>query len=59
MMVCPVTGVNALITGALPNAMFGAVIVQSLDTVIFTVNEVVPLAMSRPRQIEPIPIPEQ
>lgn len=58
-MVCPVTGVNALTTGALPKAMFGAVIVQSLATVRLTVSVVVPLLMSRPRQSPPTPMPEQ
>ncbi|MNN90432.1 hypothetical protein D3C81_2083800 [compost metagenome] len=58
-MVCPVTGAKALTTGALPKAMFGAVMVQSLATVRVIVNVAVPLPMSRPRQIPPTPMPEQ
>lgn len=58
-MVCPVTVAKALITGALPKLMFGAVIRQSLDTVMFTVRLWVPLPMSRPRQIPRAPMPEQ
>ncbi|MNF19397.1 hypothetical protein D3C80_2241560 [compost metagenome] len=53
------TGVKALTTGALPNAMFGAVMVQSLATVKLTVRVAVPLLMSRPRHRSPRPIPEQ
>jgi len=59
LMVWPVTGANPLTTGALPNAMLGVVMVQSLETVRLTVKVVVPLLMSRPRQTAPIPIPEQ
>ena len=58
-MVWPVTAVNPLTTGALPKLIFGAVIWQSLVTVMLTVRLAVPLPVSRPRQMPPTPIPEQ
>ena len=50
---------NPATTGALPKLMLGVVIWQSLVTVRLTTMLWLPLPMSRPRQILPIPMPEQ
>lgn len=58
-MVWLVTGVNALITGALPKLMLSAEMVQSLATVRVTVKGVDLLPELAPMQMPPMPIPGQ